>query len=372
MRKNRKKKSSFSAIIAWIHLWPSIVAGIIVVFTALSGTLIVYADEIISLSAGDARYVSPQNKKLPLEQIFKIHKAHFPELGPSYVVFYKDPARSLCINTFDPKGKKLSMVYMNPYTGEILKYDKTIHFFFVLAHLHKNMLMNTTGAWIVTLATIIFVISTITGLILWWPKRWNKKTRQASFTIRWKAKFKRLNYDLHNVSGFYSLVVCFILGMTGLILFFSPLMNLTIRTFGGTTEEWHEKLPAADSTRLALDVYPSLEKVFQRYPGKNLVKYWVYDYDRSGVFSLAVADYSGLKSEDNREMIYFNKYTGQEIKPTQEERLHDKVENIVWQLHMGQWFGQLGKLSTFIAGLIATSLPITGFLIWWGRRKSSR
>lgn len=365
----KKKKSLFSSIVAWIHLWPSIVSGVIVVFTALTGTLIVYADEIVSLSAGNARYVEVKKDRISLEQLFKIHKTHFPNIGPSYFVFYKDPKRSLAVNTFNPKEKKLSMVYMDPYTGKVLKYDTTIQFFFVMAHLHKNMLMNNTGAWIIAIATIVFVISTLTGLILWWPKRWTKKTKRAAFTIKWKAKFKRLNYDLHNVSGFYSMIICFILGMTGLILFFSPLMNLTINSFGGTTEEWHERLPKADSTRVPLDVYPSIEKAFQKYPDKKIIKYWVYDYQQSGVFSLLVADRSGLKSEENRETIYFDKYTGEEVKITKQETMHNKVENVVWQLHMGQWFGQLGKLSTFISGLIATSLPITGFVIWWGRRK---
>ncbi|ULT26512.1 PepSY domain-containing protein [Sphingobacterium sp. E70] len=55
-----------------------------------------------------------------------------------------------------------------------------------------------------------------------------------------------------------------------------------------------------------------------------------------------------------------------------EEHIHNKVENWVWQLHMGQWFGQIGKLSTFIAGLISTTLPITGFLIWWGKRRKNK
>ncbi|WP_373285061.1 hypothetical protein [Parapedobacter defluvii] len=35
---------------------------------------------------------------------------------------------------------------------------------------------------------------------------------------------------------------------------------------------------------------------------------------------------------------------------------------------MGQW----GKFFTFVGGLIATSLPITGFYIWWGRRRKHK
>ena len=37
------------------------------------------------------------------------------------------------------------------------------------------------------------------------------------FKIRWTAKFKRLNYDLHNVLGFYALFIGIILGLTGMV-----------------------------------------------------------------------------------------------------------------------------------------------------------
>ncbi len=68
----------------------------------------------------------------------------------------------------------------------------------------------------------------------------------------------------------------------------------------------------------------------------------------------------------------YDRYSGQKIEVNPKIIQHEKTENVVWQLHMGQWWGQIGKLSTFLAGLVATSLPITGFLIWWGRRKKKK
>ncbi|GHA34142.1 hypothetical protein GCM10007103_14680 [Salinimicrobium marinum] len=74
-----------------------------------------------------------------------------------------------------------------------------------------------TGKPIIAYGTLIFVIALITGLVLWWPRRWNKTIRDASFKIKWTAKFKRLNYDLHNVLGFYTLLVALVLGLTGMV-----------------------------------------------------------------------------------------------------------------------------------------------------------
>ncbi len=55
------------------------------------------------------------------------------------------------------------------------------------------------GHTIVNYATLIFIISLITGLVLWWPK--NKAAAKQRFRFKWKpgTKWRRKNYDVHNV-----------------------------------------------------------------------------------------------------------------------------------------------------------------------------
>lgn len=370
--KKRKGKSIFDKVVAWIHLWPSIVSGIIVVFVCLTGTLIVYTDEIMEFSAGDARFVTPHTERIGQDDIFQNISAVNPDYHISEIVFYKDPKRSLRLRVFDTKKMDLVMIYMDPYTGKILKEDGTIYFFFIMAHLHAELLAGPVGSWTVLISTIIFVLSCITGIILWWPKKWNKTTREASFTIKWKAKFKRLNYDLHNVLGFYSLLVCTVLGMTGLIIFFHPLMDLTVKISGGDGIGLQQGLPRADNTQVSLDMVPMAYRTMEEvYPEKRAVNIWVYQLDQLGAYAFGSGN-PGLKSIEHADFTVYDRYTGYKLDLPQGQLLHEKTENMVWQLHMGQWWGAFGKLTTFLAGIVATSLPITGFIIWWGRRKKKR
>src|SRR5699024_1755138 len=57
----------------------------------------------------------------------------------------------------------------------------------------------------------------ITGLIWWYPKKWNKTAKEKSFKIKWGASFKRVNLDLHNVLGFYSLLFLLAISLTGMV-----------------------------------------------------------------------------------------------------------------------------------------------------------
>lgn len=375
----KKGKSTFAKINAWLHLWPSIVAGIVVVFVSLTGTLVVYGDEIIEWSAGEnALYVEPQPTRIKIEEVTAIHKANFPNESCSYVIIHKDPKRSLLINSVNPKTRVLTFIYMNPYTGEILKHDKTVGFFYTVAHMHSNMSMGEVGGWIVAISTIIFVFSTLTGILLWWPKRWNKTNVNNSFKVKWKAKFKRLNYDLHNVLGFYTAILCFILGTTGLMIFFSPLLNTTISAFGGEGKNWFYTLQSyprdLEKTKdwTYYDTNKLIEKAFDMHPDKKLIRCWTYNYDNVTIYPFFMGTRAGLKSEEGKVALYFDKFSGELVNTGNKQRIFDKVDNMVWQLHMGQWFGQFGKFATFIAGLVGTTLPITGFIVWWGRRKKKK
>jgi uncharacterized iron-regulated membrane protein len=49
-----------------------------------------------------------------------------------------------------------------------------------------------------------------------------------------------------------------------------------------------------------------------------------------------------------------------------------KLNDLNYDLHVGQALGLTGKIIAFLASLICGSLPITGLLIWIGKRKKSK
>lgn len=358
-------------MIAWIHLWPSLISALLLIFICLTGTIIVYCDEVIDWVNRDAMYVEPGKRtKLPAELILtKFREAYPQRRNPGYMIVYKDPRRTIKFNSFDRKTG-LSFIYMDPYTGKVVKEDRTIYFFYITAHLHASLLWHGAGSWIVSICTIIFLIELITGFILWWPNKWTKTTREQSFKVKWKAKWKRLNYDLHNVFGFYTLSICLVLTITGLIIAFKPLQKLTIGAFGGDTSHGFEKaLPKFRPERQAYELNKVIEDNFARFPDSRAAQVSTYRLDSSGYYAINFARMVGLKSSDGANHVFADRYSGKTLDVAKAGLMHEKVENVYWSLHMGTWLGPFGKLCTFIGGLIATSLPVTGFYIWWNRRK---
>lgn len=365
---------SLKKVLGKLHLWLGIIFAPLVFFVCLTGTIIVFSDEIIELSAGKARYVKEvKSERIPTEQLIEKLEKTFPERRtPTYIVTYRDPERSVRFNSYDPE-KGLRMVYVDPYTGEILKDDSTIYFFYITAHLHNSLLLHKTGSWIVDIAVIIFLIELLIGLILWWPKDWKPVSRKAVFTVKWSAPFKRVNFDFHRVFGFYGLAIALVLTLTGLIIAFKPLDTFTKNVFGGNAAVELEKiLPKNDTTRMAFPINEAIEAAYSLYPEKQEVQLYTYRLKQSGYYTLNVAKRIGLKSAEANEFLVVDKYTGDKIVLPEEGEMNEKIENLYWAFHMGNWMGWISKLITFFGGVIATLLPVTGIIIWWHKSRNRR
>lgn len=401
-KKNTKKKQGKSLtkrITGWLHLWLGLVSGIIVFAVTLSGTIFVFCDEIIDFCAGDAKYVSaPANtQKLSPEVLLAKFHEQVPDRKAFYFDSYNDAGRSFRVAsaTKPPKekGKKpedkskikkkgkgkgergprgvFAYHYLNPYTGKVLGSTKSYEFFYIVAHIHAQLLLNKFGKTVVGIASIIFFIQLIGGLILWWPKKWNKTTRTTAFKIKSGTKWRRKNYDFHNVFGFYSLLPAIFLTVTGLIMAYQILTDLTMKTFGATlnpeaiTKKFEPKFDA-DKKPLTYEFF--VEKTFKENPDKKQMRMFIPRNDSATVSTVVAADFIGLKTKMNGFEKAYNKYTAAEIHYPEEVEMHEAVEHTNFDLHVGHWGGIWSKILTFIVGMICTSLPITGFLIWWGRR----
>ncbi len=374
--KNSMQKNKWSKLNHWLHLWLGLSSGIIVFIVSLTGVLFIFCDDIIDGLAYDSLHVQEvKEKKLTPEEILKSFKEQFPDRKASYFITYRDPERTIKLAS-STKERDLQFSWIDPYTGKVLTSGKAYDFFYVIAHIHSGHIpFGDTGNLIVEISVWIFLIELITGLILWWPKKWNKSTRKQSFSIKWKATFKRLNYDLHNVPGFYNLLPALLITITGLIIVNKPLGNTTQKIFGGTTKAYSQLRdikPEYDSTKTFAPVSPVIEKLFAKQKEAKQVKLSVASKDSITTLYAATGKNIGLKGIENGKTFAINRYTGQEMEIPVKIMNGLEIDDWTMNLHIGFWAGWLGKILTLLVGLICMFLPVTGFLIWYGRRNKKK
>nr|WP_315242030.1 PepSY-associated TM helix domain-containing protein [uncultured Flavobacterium sp.] len=379
---------SLKKLILKIHLWLGLSSGIIVVILGITGCIYVFEEELRPIVHEYYHVEAVKNKRLPISKLIgiakKANKDNPKQLLSSFKVI-NDDQRTVIISFFEELDKdaiwywnryQTTYVYLDPYTGSVKKREEyNFEFFVFVRMLHQTLCLNSKiGDPIVGSATIIFILSLITGLILWWPK--NKQAAKQRFWFRWKntTKWKRKNYDLHNILGYYMMIFALIIALTGLVWAFDCYDKGVQWVFnGGKTIKKESKVIESDTAHFtrksSVDkIYNTLQKL---HPEAK--SYFVF-LPEANNSTATVGTFTKHESRFDDVAIQFDQYTAKILKTTtySDKNNGEKFRFINYDLHVGSILGLAGKILAFIASLISASLPITGFLIWWGRNNKKK
>ena len=403
-----------------IHCWLGLLSGLVVLIVSITGCLFVFQKEIAELLHKERYFISPavasparsasscEVPPTPLSLSLLQQKAqHVLGAGRpiTTILTRRQPDRTWEFMAYQDNDTAFSYfgaigyyqsVFLDPYTGAVTgNQDHKYDFFSIVKYIHWSLLLNTAyGQPIVGWSTLIFVILLITGLVLWWPKKWNPSARNRSFKIKWTASFKRVNYDLHNVSGFYSLFPALIISLTGLVFAFKWFTALVYLLCCGTTTA-----PARSFARSQPPDTAAITHATIHGPGNTLTDAGIgsalLPLDKAFLLarqSLPAAErialspatgkegviyifgYEGRETYYGYDALQFDQYTGRLLqwRRDKEKKAGERLVEMNYDIHVGAIGGLAGKIIAFIASLICASLPVTGFLIWWGKKRKGR
>ncbi|MCJ8208697.1 PepSY domain-containing protein [Mucilaginibacter sp. RS28] len=377
-------RKRLKAVAAWLHLWIGLVTGVIVVIVSVSGCILVFEDELFDLFHKDLVYVNKTGPARPVSELLKnVKKVTGPKKDitdirinaddKSYIFTASKVNKHNDINlSYFSQFKYRDEVYVNPYTGKVLGViDTRYEFFNVTEQLHRQLLLvKPVGSVVIGCCILLFLVMLITGFILWLPK--NIRQLKKSLSVKWSAKWKRVNYDLHNSFGFYVLPVAIIIAVTGLTWSFKWWEKGIYKALGSSKPVILVRnaptISTPDSTGDHLDeiVYQLKSRLNGNYHtiGLNLPK----------KNSKAIMAFVYIKKPTdgwrNISYYYFDARTGKQFDQLEHASnpLGLKWRNSNKDIHTGRIYGLPTQILAFLASLICASLPITGFLIWWGKR----
>lgn len=372
-------------LITQLHLWLGLISGLVVFVIAITGAIYTFSDELKSFFHQDRLYIKPsKTPAYPLSKLQQIAETALKDKPVTRIEIFNEPDRTYIFRSQQINKEGLTYwdyysnyqkVYINPYTGEVVKFENTKNDFFqIVLGLHMRMLFGEKiGHYVVGCSVLMFVVLLVSGLVLWYPRKWSSSTINKSFKIKWKAKSKRVNYDLHNVLGFYSSLILLVIALTGLVWVYEPVEN-SVRFIanGGKTIE---KLKPASSDTTSGTNTSNLDFVFQtsqkRHPQAFL---YLITLPAKPAGAITISSYLTDWNIYDRVSESYDRYSGQLIRSVPFNKLNrgDKLYQLNYDLHTGSILSLPGKIIAFLCSLICASLPITGFLIWLRRNESSK
>lgn len=359
-------------LIRVIHLWLGLITGIVVIVVSFTGCIYVFVDEIESLTKKDLFYVAAEpGEKLGISELRKIAEDHIGKKVRA-VALYSEPERTAVGYASGGDPEYNYRIYLNPYTGHVLGVvDMEKDFFNIVVELHYSLLLGDVGSKIIGYAVLLFLILLVTGIVLWWPGR--KGRTKSSFTVKWSGKWRRKNYDLHNVLGFYASWIAVIIALTGLTWSFDWVKSSIYWLASGESKVDKEIRSEYNASSTPFPVEKALSYTMNNYPYG--IVYWVA-FPKDSISPIYI--YTYYKPDDFRSRdsfrVRYDQYTGRtlEEKVPGKRNRGEQLEAMNYDIHVGAIFGLPSKILAFLTSFTVGTLPITGFIMWLGRRKKKK
>lgn len=203
-----------------LHLWCGIGLGLYVLLISLTGSILVYRNELYRAATPDPIIVIRSGARLTEAQL----KATATRSYPGYTVLVvseppnPDQAVSISLKgaTAANRGDRRNRL-INPYTGADLGDAVPLGIWMVsrLLALHDDLLGGPTGRKVNGIGALLIVLLTFTGMVVWWP---GVRTWRRSLTVPRHAGAQRFIWGLHSALGFWSFVFILVFGLSGIYL----------------------------------------------------------------------------------------------------------------------------------------------------------
>ena len=199
-----------------VHLWVGLGVGLYVVAISISGSAIVYRRELTRHSARKI-VVAASGRRMSSEELTLRAQRAYATYEVDYLREAQAPGEPDDI-VLERGHKRIERLF-NPYTGADLgdphsAIERMVEW---LADLHDNLLAGWNGRLVNGIGSCLLTLISLTGAVIWWPgiKNWRRST-----TVSWKARFPRLNWDLHSALGFWCWFFVLIWGISGIYFCF--------------------------------------------------------------------------------------------------------------------------------------------------------
>src|SRR5690606_37163302 len=118
---------------------------------------------------------------------------------------------------------------------EIIQVDNQLSgfFAFILKGHMRLWLPREIGEQVVSASILVFIIIIASGFILWVPKKRKNLKQRLRFDWKKTTRWKRKNFDLHTVIGFYVCSLSLILAFTGTVISYDWLKYVVYKSAGG-------------------------------------------------------------------------------------------------------------------------------------------
>ncbi len=199
-------------LIFWPHLVAGVLAGTVILIMSITGVILTYERQLIAWSNSHLRSTAPAEAtpRMPVESLLESARQQHPTLDITGVTIGSRPDATAVLAT---SGGDL---YLDVYSGRTLGTGATgmrqfmsdlrvWHRYLGVVGDNRPFAKSITG-W----ANFIFAFIVLSGLYLWFPRKWTWRHVRPVVLFKGGLSGKARDFNWHNVIGMWSAVPLFI------------------------------------------------------------------------------------------------------------------------------------------------------------------
>lgn len=344
-----------------LHLWAGLIAAVFLILLGVTGSLMVFEDEIDRALNPKLTWVTPGEKRLTLTEM----KSRLEEKysGRTVVGFLISPRNDIAWEaSLQSKASpdRLNIAF-NQFTGDVLGNDSDRNNFVSYVHsFHLRLMMGDVGGSIVSWAALLLLFLSLSGVVLWWPRK--------MLTVNPRSQIKQFNFELHQALGIYLSLFLMIFAVTAMVIHWeNEATRLANRITHSTDPPPFPRMQPLTPNAVTLSPDRLLSIAESAAPGANAS--WIL---LAGNPVRIAMKYPEDRTPSGRTNIFVDAYSGDIV-----YQLNSRSGPLgfrmvkLWnrEIHTGDIGGLPTRILACVLSLLLPLMAVTGPLIWWNRRK---
>ncbi|HWJ93084.1 MAG TPA: PepSY-associated TM helix domain-containing protein [Telluria sp.] len=374
-----------------LHLWSGLVFGVILALQGLTGAALGWRHELDALlnpgllqvapppgmQAGLDLRVTPQAAQAALDRL-----TQDPAYGKPNMLMFPESAGDVFIAWYRPAPG--GGMWNQPVTRQVMVDPATLAvtgernwgeaglsrplLMPTLFHLHRYLLAGDGGKVVVAIEGVLLAFSALTGIIVWWPKL----TRAAlwkAITFRVAGPWTRFSFQSHRALGFWIALPLLFSALSG-VHFNMPDWTRPLVSLAGPVTP-NAKL--ANKAKAATPVAPAVavEAAQARFPQARVSRLSLPGNPKQP-YEIRLRQPGELRQGDGATRVSVDASDGALLRVIDPLTAQggDRVTGLLFPLHTGEAFGNIGRAAVSVYGLVLLALFPTGLTIWLSRRRA--
>jgi len=360
---------AFRTLVLQLHRWTGLTVGLVLVFMAVTGSLIAYRPALEPVVNRDLLTVPACTARVPLDALAQNARAVHPEGELDYIRITageEGATRIPAVQVRIAERPAQDDLFLDPCTGKVLgqraRYDGALG---TLELLHRFRFMEGGSLITGTSALLLIFVLAGGGLYMWWPRR--ARAIKASLRTNPRLKGRERTLNRHKVVGLYASLIVALSALTGLPQAFDWYRNGVYRITGSPLPAKHPKsAPAHGARRLPMEAYWQRAQALVPAPREALLHFPAKPDDPVEIFLIA----RDAPHANARTMLFLDAYSGKTLRftPYADSSAGHKLYFWTISWHTGQVGGIFGPLVLLFGALSIPVLAYTGFSSYLRRK----